>query len=163
MEFRETEAQTTTRFLFCDHGNTESTAEIKDAPSGADSCHCCSGSNRRNGTDVSVTSSRSVRLWCLVLAVSWRRRNATVSEIIPSCGRSGAWLWRWSNGDFIYQALLGGWPAWWTSQMSGVAESRRGSVLDRLSGNVNMSFPACDALKPCGLRSPSNSNRTIIL
>lgn len=92
IELRETAAQTTTRFLFCDHGNTESTAEIKDAPSGADSCHCSSGSNWRNGTDVSVTSSRSVPRWCLVLAVSRRRRNATVSEIIPSCGRSGAWL-----------------------------------------------------------------------
>lgn len=55
---------------FRDHGNTELTAEITDAPRGSDSCHCGSGSKRRNGTEVSVTSSQSIptrsgagRLW----------------------------------------------------------------------------------------------------
>lgn len=96
---------------FCDHSNIELTAEIKDAPRGADSCHSGSGSSRRNRTEVSVASSRSVPGHRLVLAVPGRRKNATGPEIIPSCGRSGAWLRRWTNGDFIYRALLGGWPA----------------------------------------------------
>lgn len=96
---------------FCDHGNTELTAEIKDAPRGADSCHSGSGSNRRNGTEVSETYWRSVPGQRLALAVTGRRKNATGPEIIPSCGRSGAWLQRWTNGDFIYRAPLRGWPA----------------------------------------------------
>lgn len=111
----------------------------------------------------SEASSRSVPGHRLALAVSGRRKNATGPEIIPSCGRSGAWLRRWTNGDFIYRALLGGWPARSTNHMSGVAGSRRGSVLDRLSGNVNMSSSACGGLKPCGVESASNGNGTLIL